>query len=307
VNTGTLAIVAMLSLGASTCRGQTPAGGAGTEGSAASSGAGNGASSGSGAIVELPGVDTSALTPREKREFSSYVTELLSPCADVAVPLAQCILEKRACPRCLPAAKFVQKAVRDGYSREQVETSYKNRFSSDRVKNVAIDGSPVKGPESAVVTMVEFADFECPFCAQVAPMLDKVVAERNGQVRVVYKFMPLPSHPHGEIAARAAIAAMAQGKFWEMHKKLFENQKHLELPDLEGYAKDLKLDVAKFRADMNAPSTTERLEKDRKLADALAVKGTPTVFVNGREFDVRTDLGEWIDAEVAMVKEHAGK
>jgi protein-disulfide isomerase len=148
------------------------------------------------------------------------------------------------------------------------------------------------------VTLVEFADFECPFCGVMAPRLEKLAAERAKDLRVVFKYMPLPAHPHGEIAARAAFAASQQGKFWEMNKKLFENQKHLETADLEGYAKDLKLDLNKFRTDMNSPAATERLERDRKLADAVGVKGTPTIFINGRNVDLSQDLNEWINFEL---------
>jgi protein-disulfide isomerase len=207
-------------------------------------------------------------------------------------------MEKRACPRCTPAAKFIFKSVRDGMSREQVEEAYKNRFQADRIKNVSIDGSPIKGSDGAPVTLVEFADFECPFCGVMAPRLEKLAAERAKDLRVVFKYMPLPAHPHGEIAARAAFAASQQGKFWEMNKKLFENQKHLETADLEGYAKDLKLDLNKFRTDMNSPAATERLERDRKLADAVGVKGTPTIFINGRNVDLSQDLNEWINFEL---------
>jgi len=252
----------------------------------------------SAADVTLPGLDTSVLTPRERREWSGYVSEFLAPCADVPVSVAQCVAEKRACPRCAPAAKFLFKAVRDGMSREQVETLYKNRFAADRIKQVPIENSPIRGPEGAAITIVEFADFECPYCAVTAPRLEKAIEANPKQVRLVYKFMPLQAHVHGEPAARAAIAAGEQKKFWEMHKKLFENQKRLEQADLEGYAKDLGLDLARFRADMQAPGTTERLARDRKLADSLGVKGTPTIYINGREFDPQQDLGEWIAVEL---------
>lgn len=251
------------------------------------------------ADVTLDGIDTSALTPREKKEWSSYVSELLSPCRDTPVPIAQCVKEKRACSRCVPAAKYVLKGVRDGLPRDQIEKSYKNRFDPEKVKSVAIDESPSKGPESAAITLVEFADFECPHCGFMAPVLEKAWEQNKGQVRVVYKFMPLAGHPHAEPAARAAIAAGKQGKFWEMHKKLFENQQHLEQSDIDVYAKDLGLDVGKLHADMQSKETTDRLARDRKLADQLEVKGTPTIFINGREYDMRQDLNEWFSQELA--------
>jgi protein-disulfide isomerase len=253
------------------------------------------------ADVKVEGVDTSSLTAREKKEFSTYVSELLSPCSSVPVPIAQCVNEKRACAKCLPAAKYVLKGVRDGMTREQVEKAYKNRFDAERVKNVALDGSPSKGPDAAPIVMVEFADFECPHCGLMAPLLDKAWDEHKSNVKFVYKFLPLSGHVHAEPAARAAIAAMNQGKFWEMHQKIYANQQHLEQGDLDLYAKDLGLDIGKFKADMIAPATKERLDRDRKQADALEVKGTPTIYINGREYDMKTELGEWFSQELASM------
>jgi len=253
------------------------------------------------ADVTLPGLDTSALTPRERKEWSSYVSEFLSPCSSVPVPIAQCVQEKRDCAKCAPAARFVMKAVRAGLPRAEVEKKYKGRFDTDKVKSVGLDGSPSKGPENAPIVFIEFADFECPFCGIMAPVIEKAWEEKKQSVRVIYKFMPLKGHPHGEISARAAIAAGAQGKFWEMHKKLFENQQHLEQQDLEMYARELGLDVSKFRAEMNSKETTDRLDRDRKLADSLDVKGTPTIYINGREFDPKQDLGDWLNMELELL------
>ena len=182
--------------------------------------------------VDLPGVDTHDFTPREKHEFSTYVTQFPAPCPAVAVPIAQCVIEKRACPACLPAAQTIAKAVREGMAREQVEGLYKQRFDAASAKTIAVEGSPSRGPDGAPVTVVEFADFECPFCQHIAPELDALWQKRQTAVRFVYKFMPLPMHPHGESAARAAIAAQAQGKFWEMHDKLFANGEHLDDADI---------------------------------------------------------------------------
>ncbi len=250
------------------------------------------------ADVTLPGIDTSPLTPREKKEWSSYVTELLAPCSDVPVSIAQCIQEKRSCSRCMPAAKYVLKGVRDGLSREQVEKSYHGRFDADLIRDVAPGDSPAKGPSSAPITLIEFADFECPYCAIMAPRLEEAFAKHPGQIRFVYKFMPLSGHPHGEIAARAAIAALDQGKFWEMHDKLFANRDHLEPQDLDSYAKELGLDLNKLHQDETSQATTDRLAAERKQADSLDVKGTPTIYINGREYDVQSDLNEWLALEL---------
>lgn len=252
------------------------------------------------AVVSLEGVDTQPLTQRERKEWSQYVSEFLSPCPNVPVPIAQCVKEKRDCNRCLPAAKHVLKGVKDGMSREQVEKSYKNRFDPGMVKNVPIDGSPTKGPEGAPITMVEFADFQCPHCAEFAPMLDKLVETRKGEIRFAYKLYVLGKFPQSETAARAAFAAMKQNKFWEMHHMIFQNQQRLAMPDLDAMATQLGMDVSRMHADMQSQEATDRLAKDRKLGEDLKIEGTPTIYINGRQYDGHQDLNEWLNTELQM-------
>jgi protein-disulfide isomerase len=257
----------------------------------------------SGPAVELPGLDTHDLLPRERREFSAYVTEMLAPCPDVAVPIAQCVQEKRDCSKCLPAAKMILKAVRDGMTREQVEHLYKSRFDPKAAHAIDVAGSPTKGPlDHPKVVMVEFADFECPFCGKIAPMLDAAWDKHRGEVLFVYKYLPLAMHPHGEIAARAAIAAQNQGKFWPMHDVLFANQRSLEKPDLDKYAAQIGLDMDKYKADFDSDATTQRIAADRALADQLGIRGTPTIYIGGRQYEGRGGVEEWIEEELAAAR-----
>jgi len=249
--------------------------------------------------VSLPGIDTQGFTPREKHEFSRYVSELLAPCPEVPVPIAQCVLEQRACGACLQAAEAIAKAVREGMAADQVSQMYKERFDVHGVKTIPLEGSPTRGPENAPVTIVEFADYECPFCQRLAPLLDDLFERHKSDVRMVYKFMPLPMHPRGDPAARAAIAAQDQGKFWEMERALFAAAGRLEDMDLDGMAKQVGLDMDRFHADEAAPATKARIDADHKLAADLDVKGTPTIYVNGREYNLRQDLEEWVKGELA--------
>jgi len=282
-----LLLAAMGGVGGSTCHGQSS-----SSGDVAKEPAGP-------ANVDLPGVDTSPLTPREKGEWSTYVSELLAPCADTPVSIAQCVKEKRACNKCLPAAKYVLKGVRDGETREQIEKSYHNRFDAAKIRSVPLEGSPTRGPSSAPITVIEFADFECPFCAAFAPVIERTWEEMRDRVQLVYKFLPLPGHPHGEIAARAGFAAWQQGKFWEMNHKMFANREHLEQSDLDSYARELGLNMDKFKTDAQSQAATDRIAADKKLADSLDVKGTPTIYINGRDYDPHQDLKEWITLELA--------
>jgi protein-disulfide isomerase len=256
------------------------------------------------ADLSLPGVDVSSLTPRERREWATFVSEIQAPCADVPVSVAQCVTEKRACARCAPAARFLMKQVRDGHPRDLVMEAYKARFDSERVKNIDLADTPQKGPDSALVTMVEWADFECPFCKRASPVIESMVDRFPGKVRFLFKVYPLSIHPHAEPASKAAFAAMNQGKFWEMHHKLFEKAPALENADLEKYAKELGLDLAKFKADFDSPAVAARIARDKKQGDQAGLQGTPLLFINGREFtgsgDFQSDLEEWIRLELEL-------
>jgi protein-disulfide isomerase len=272
------------------------------------SSAGAGQAPGGGAAdndVNLAGVDTGSLTAREKKDWSTWVSDMLAPCPNEAVSVAQCVKESRKCAKCLPAARLLLKQVRAGKSRTQAEEAFYARFRDDRVKAVDPSDSPAKGAASAPITIVEWADFECPHCRHASPVLDKIVEKHPGKVRLVYKFYPLQAHVHGESAARAAVAAMKQGKFWEMHHILFEHQEAMEPRDIEKYAKEIEVDFAKWKVDWESEATADRVSRDRKQGDVVTISGTPTVYIHGREydlkkFDMEDDLDDWIKLEIEL-------
>ena len=255
-------------------------------------------------VVDVKGVDTSVLSSRERSEWSESVSQLLAPCPDQAVPLAQCVNENRACKACLPATRFLLEQVRRGRTRSQVETSYRERFAVDQIKNVDLSDTPSKGPAGAPIVIVEFADFQCPGCGVMRPVLDELFEQHKDQIRLFYKHFPLPMHPDAEKAARAAVAAQHQGKFWEMHKVLFENQTALSVENVEKLASGLGLDLAKFRTDRDSEATADFVAKNRKQGEVLELSGTPSLFINGRRFNAGTDpkqeLEEWITLELEL-------
>jgi protein-disulfide isomerase len=232
--------------------------------------------------LDLPGVDTRALSPREHAQWATLVRQLVAPCPSVAVPLAQCVQEGRDCRSCAPAARWVAHAVRSVASDESIRTAYAARFDPSRVTSLPLDGSPVKGPADAPVTVVEFVDMECPACRAAQPAVDATLAAHAGKVRLVLKMYPIPMHPHAEAAARAAFAAERQGKLWEMEHAMLDGQQHLEPRDIEGYARKLGLDVARFRADLSSPDVAAKMARDKQLVDALSLAFTPAFYVNGR-------------------------
>lgn len=153
---------------------------------------------------------------------------------------------------------------------------------ADRVEDVQVGSSPVKGRAEAPVTVVVFTDYECPFCAKVEVTLRAIEAQYGRDVRVAWKNHPLPFHKDAQSAAKAALAAHEQGKFWEYHDALFAHQKELDRGSLERYAEDLGLDMARFRAAIDSERIAAQVAADAADASRLGVAGTPTFFVNGR-------------------------
>jgi len=149
--------------------------------------------------------------------------------------------------------------------------------------------SPSKGPENAAITIVEFSDYQCPYCAKSEPLVASFLDAYPKETRVVFKHFPLTSiHPHAMPAALAAAAAQKQGKFWEMHELLFANQRNLGAAELTEHARKIGLDMAKFEADMKSPEVSAAVQEDMKLAQSVGVRGTPTIFVNGKLLQTRT-------------------
>jgi protein-disulfide isomerase len=151
------------------------------------------------------------------------------------------------------------------------------------VHEVDANQGPSKGPQDAPLQVVIFSDFQCPFCARLEPTLTQLEKAYRQQIRMVWKNYPLPFHENARPAAEAALAAQAQGKFWEMHDKLFADQRHLDRATYEKYAGELGLDLARFRADLDAQKYQDAIDADRKDAEAAGVTGTPAVFINGRK------------------------
>jgi len=148
-------------------------------------------------------------------------------------------------------------------------------------KCVPFEGK-AKGSSKAQVTIVEFSDFQCPYCSRVLGTLDKLMKDYPDKVRVFFKHNPLPFHSDAPLAAQAAVAADKQGKFWQMHDILFKNQSALKRENLEKYAAEIGLDVAKFKKDIDAPETKKQVDEDLDLGKKLGVQGTPNFFINGR-------------------------
>ncbi len=152
----------------------------------------------------------------------------------------------------------------------------------DKVYTVTSAGAPFKGPADAKVTVIEFSDFQCPFCSRVAPTLERLRKEYPEDVKIVFKHLPLSFHNQAQSAAEAAEAAHRQDKFWEMHDRLFSQQRSLSEEKYLEWAGELGLDVEKFKGDMKSSAVQSRINEDKREAAKHGVTGTPGFFINGR-------------------------
>jgi protein-disulfide isomerase len=152
------------------------------------------------------------------------------------------------------------------------------------VYKALVGDAPIKGPKTAKVTIVEFSDFQCPFCGRVEPTVTKILEAYPKDVRVAFKQLPLPFHNNAHAAAEAALAAKAQGKFWEMHAKMFGNQQALDRPSLEKYAQEIGLDVGKFKSDLDSGKWKQKVDAELAEGNKIGARGTPSFFINGKPF-----------------------
>jgi protein-disulfide isomerase len=182
-----------------------------------------------------------------------------------------------------PRAELYAAIIKDGLDKKEMpkEQARPNEPSPTEIYKAEVKGAPIKGAKDALVTIVQFSDFQCPYCSRVEPTIDKIMEEYKGKVRVAWRNKPLPFHDKAKPAAIAALAADQQGKFWPMHDILFKNQQNLDAASLEKYAKEIGLDMAKFKAALQDKKLQEAVESDVAMGDKLGARGTPAFFVNG--------------------------
>jgi protein-disulfide isomerase len=159
--------------------------------------------------------------------------------------------------------------------------------TADQIIDLADDVDPerdhVRGVDDAPITLVEYGDFECPYCGQAEPIIRELLSACDDDLRFVFRHLPLSDvHPHAQMAAEAAEAAAAQGAFWAMHDLLFAHQDELTARALRSYADELGLDPERFSDELRRRRHAARVRDDVATADASGVTGTPTFFINGR-------------------------
>ena len=167
---------------------------------------------------------------------------------------------------------------------EELTTKYEVEYMLEPLRfEIATEGHPALGAADAPVTVVEFSDFQCPYCSQVGPTLKKLTEDYGDNVRLVFRQFPLLRiHPEAQKAAEASLCAEEQGKFWEMHDAMFADQKKLGVDDLRNTAQEIGLDLALFNACLDSGKHAEAVRDDLKDGNRVGVSGTPAFFVNGR-------------------------
>ena len=249
-------------------------------------------------IREAPGVDLSKLSETQQASFYTMINVEPSAC-DKPHSLATSLRDDPECRNSMLVAQFIADRIASGATPSDTKLDIDAVVHALTAREIPVEGRPTYGNENAPVTVVVFADFQCPHCKMEAPVLRKAVQQYRGQAKLVFKHFPLNMHARASQAAAACEAAHLQGKFWEMHDLVFDHQDMLEDEDLERYAKQIQgLDVGKWKADYASDAVKLSVAKDRAIGEALEIQGTPAVFINGRELTPLLwggSLEAWID------------
>jgi len=245
--------------------------------------------------TELPAVDFTGMSPATKKAALTVLRSESCNCG-CQNKLAECRVVDSGCGVSRRLAQFVVQQAAAGKTAAAIREAlikYENTpppLLDPQATKLSTDGDPVRGQANAKVTIVEFSDFQCPFCAEAAGQVKQLLAQYPNQVKLVFKEYPLDSHAMAGIAAEAALAAQAQGKFWEMHDKLYANFRTLTYTRMLAWAKELGLDVARFKADLDSHKFAARVASEEKQGEVAGVEGTPTFFIDGHRFNAAFEV-----------------
>ncbi|MBI2686066.1 MAG: thioredoxin domain-containing protein [Acidobacteria bacterium] len=249
----------------------------------------------------LPGVDLKTLTPAQQNVALAVLRDSTCPCG-CPMQIAQCRVEDPACSQSLSLATIVVEAAKAGKTANQIRkiiadsplvkaASQRDRILLDPV-TINVLGAPVKGPTGAKVTLVEFSDFQCPYCVKAIPQLEAVMKAFPNDVRLIYKQFPLDQHSQAALAARASLAAHAQGKFWPLHDKMYSNSRAISRQQILAWANELDLDIPSFTKVMDAAETQSSVTRDIADGSRAGVAATPTIYINGKKYQGALDLAQ---------------
>lgn len=237
----------------------------------------------------LPGVDFSGLSKvRRDAVLSVLRTE---PCAcGCAMKVAECRMKDPACGNSRRLAAFTVRSASAGKSEAAMRTEL-DKYAKEPPPvleppvKLSVGAAPYKGPADAKVTIVEFSDFQCPYCAKAATEAAAVVQKFPKDVKLVFKQFPLDDHSQAALAAEASLAAQAQGKFWQLHDKMYANFREINRTRILAWATEAGLDMNRFRTELDAHKYAARVHSEEQEGEVAGVEGTPTFFINGKRFN----------------------
>lgn len=245
----------------------------------------------------LPGVDLSGLSPAQKAVAIKIMQDRDCPCG-CNMKVATCRQADPSCSYSAGMADVVISAAKQGKTEPQIraeaDASKWAHVQAPKVLedpvSIPVAGSPELGPANAAITLVEFSDFQCPYCAAAVPQIHALMKAYPSQVKLIFKQFPLSNHPQADLAATAALAAQKQGKFWQLHDAMYQSQDDLSRQAILGMAAHLGMDVKRMEEDMDSTNIRETVVRDVQDGNKAGVEGTPTIFINGQKYNGAINL-----------------
>jgi protein-disulfide isomerase len=237
----------------------------------------------------LPGVDFSGLSKPQKDAVLTVIRT--EPCAcGCNMKVAECRAKDPQCGFSRRLAAFAIRTASAGKSEKAIRAELDKYAKEpppllDEPVKLSVGEAPFKGPADAKVTIVEFSDFQCPYCAKAAIEAAQVVQRFPKEVKLVFKQFPLEDHSQAALAAEASLAAQAQGKFWPLHDKMYANFRQINRARILGWAAEAGLDMKRFQADLDSHKYAARVRAEEQEGEVAGVGGTPTFFINGKKFN----------------------
>lgn len=241
----------------------------------------------------LPGIDLSGLSASQKATVLKVLREHDCSCG-CGMKLAECRIADPGCAYSTGLAVAVINSIKAGKTESQAwadagATKWAHVQAEDKLLNdpvsIPVSGAPELGPQTAPITVVEFSDFQCPYCAAAVPEIKAMLKTYPTQVKLIFKQFPLEIHSQADLAAAAAIAAQKQGKFWEMHDAMYSHYQDLSRKSILAMAKQIGLDMDRFENDIDSTEVRETVVRDVQDGNDAKVEGTPTLFIDGQRYN----------------------
>jgi 2-hydroxychromene-2-carboxylate isomerase len=247
-----------------------------------------------------PGIDISKLDEFERKVFFRVINREPSACGK-GQSLIYSVKHDSGCRASFYAVGYVGHLVDSGFTDSEISEKLEKRFREPRHTPIDVSAAPMKGNAASRVTVVEFVDYECPHCKHAQALMRQLVEEYPNDVKVYFKHFPLSAHTNARLAAEGAIAAQKQGKFWQLSDKIWANSENLTSAVLEKSAKEVGLDLGRWRRDRDSDEVKGRVEKDRAEGMNLGINATPSIYINGRKYDDPLEIAslrDWVDEEL---------